>query len=78
MERIVVVIDLSRKYYDVSWLEPGGDVLLAHRPLANTPTGSCQLHQTVGGLIDQHDFAGAEGAVSTSLATLRGVSTFMC
>jgi uncharacterized protein (DUF362 family) len=52
MERIVVVIDLSRKYYDVSWLEPGGDVLLAHRPLANTPpaAASCTRPSAVSSI----------------------------
>jgi transposase len=66
MERILVGIDLSRKYYDVSCLDPGGEVLLAHRRFAHTPAGTRQLRQTVGDLVDQHGYAGAEVAAEST------------
>ena len=66
MEGIVVGIDLSRKYYDVSCLDPGGEVVLDQHRYAYTPAGMRQMRQTVAGLIEEHGYDGAEVAAEST------------
>src|SRR3990172_2569376 len=66
MGRMVVGIDLSRKYYDVSCLDPGGEVVLDQHRYAYTPAGMRQMRQTVAGLIEEHGYDGAEVAAEST------------